>query len=189
MKVIFLDIDGVLNTSETFRKRRVEYEKTKKWNIEIDLHRVARLKYIINMTGAKIVLSSSWRLFGQFKNGEFTLKSNQLSELLDVFSSFGINIYDVTPHFDYGSKRDEEIKAWLKNKDIESFVVIDDESSFLMEFCNNELIKTSFLKDGVMLKNMDDCTGLCEEHVNKAISILNSNEHKYKERVLKYTRD
>ena len=71
MKIIFLDVDGVLNTSETFRRRRIEYEKTKKWNVEIDLDRVARLKYIINMTGAKVVLSSSWRLMGKFKDNKF----------------------------------------------------------------------------------------------------------------------
>ena len=188
MKVIFLDIDGVLNTSETFRRRRINYEKTKKWDLEIDLHRVARLKYIINMTGAKVVLSSSWRLFGDFKNGEFITKSNQLKQLLEIFSSFGISIYDVTPHIDYGSNREEEIKKWLMGKDIESFVIIDDETSFLMEFCNKELVKTSFLKDGVMLENMDDCAGLCDEHVNKAIAILNSNQDEYKERVLKYTK-
>ena len=189
MKVIFLDIDGVLNTSETFKRRRKEYEKSKRWNIEIDLERVARLKYIINMTGAKIVLSSSWRLFGEFKNGEYISKSKQLSDLLNLFNSFGIKIYDITPHLDYGSKRDKEIMKWLKGKDIESFVVIDDETSFLMEFVGNELIKTSFLPDGEMLMNMDDCTGLCEEHVNRSIAILNSNEYKYKERILKYTKD
>ena len=188
MKVIFLDIDGVLNTSETYRKRREEYIKTKRWITEIDLHRVARLKYIINMTGAKVVLSSSWRLMGEFSDGEYISKSNLLKELLDIFNSFGIKIYDITPHLDYGSKRDKEIMKWLKGKDIESFVVIDDETSFLMEFVQNELIKTSFLPDGEMLMNMDDCTGLCEEHVNKAIAVLNSNEYKYKERVLKYTK-
>lgn len=187
MKVIFLDIDGVLNTSETFMKRRIEYEKTKKWITEIDLHRVARLKYIINMTGAKIVLSSAWRLMGEFSDGEYISKSNLLKELLDIFDSFGIKIYDITPYID--SKRGEEIQSWLKNKKVESFVIIDDETTDLMEFCNKELIKTSFLKDGVMLENMDDCTGLCKEHVDKAISILNSNEYKYKERVLKYTKD
>ena len=187
MKVIFLDIDGVLNTSETFMKRRIEYEKTKKWNTEIDLFRVARLKYIINMTGAKVVLSSAWRLTGIFENGEFISKNTNLFKLLNIFESFGIRIYDVTPHLD--SKRGEEIKKWLKGKDIESFVIIDDETSFLMEFCNKELIKTSFLKDGEILMDMDDCTGLCKEHVDKAISILNSNEYKYKERVLKYTKD
>lgn len=189
MKVIFLDIDGVLNTSETFKRRRKEYEKTKRWNIEIDLKRVARLKYIINMTGAKIVLSSSWRLFGEFKNGEYISKSKQLNELLNLFNSFGIKIYDITPHLDYGSKRDKEIMKWLKGKDIETFVVIDDETSFLMEFVGNELVKTSFLPDGEMLMNMDDCAGLCEEHVNRSIAILNSNEYKYKERILKYTKD
>ena len=35
MKIIFLDIDGVLNTSETFRKRRQKYKETKILDIEI----------------------------------------------------------------------------------------------------------------------------------------------------------
>lgn len=184
MKVIFLDIDGVLNTSETFKRRRKEYEKTKVWNIEIDLDRIARLKYIINMTGAKIVLSSAWRLSLIRKNGDFLTYSNEAKQFLDILKSFGLSIYDKTSNIN--QKRCLEIKEWLKGKNIESFIIIDDETSDLMEFCNKELIKTSFLKDGVMLENMDDCAGLCDEHVDKAIAILNSNEYKYKERVLKY---
>ena len=112
MKIIFLDIDGVLNTSETYIQRRKEYEKTKRWNVEIDLERVARLKYIINMTGAKVVLSSSWRLMGEFKDGKFILKSKHLSQLIDIFNSFGIKIYDITPYIN--QERNIEIKEWLK---------------------------------------------------------------------------
>ena len=189
MKVIFLDVDGVLNTSKTFMERRKNYEITHKWTVEIDVERVARLKYIINMTGAKVVLSSSWRLSGIMQDGKFITRNENTRQLLDIFKSFGIEIYDITPNLDYGSKRDEEIMEWLKDKDVESFVVIDDETSFLMEFCDKELIKTSFLPNGVMLENMDDCAGLCDEHVNKAIAILNSNEYEYKKRVLRYTKN
>ena len=96
MKIIFLDIDGVLNTSETFMKRIKNYEKTHKWTAEIDLDRVSRLKYIINMTGAKVVLSSSWRLMGKFEDGKFVLRSNYLNQLIDIFNSFGIDTYSLS---------------------------------------------------------------------------------------------
>lgn len=63
MKIIFLDIDGVLNTIETFINRKKEYKETGILNVEIDEFRVQYLKQIIKETDAKIVLSSSWRHF------------------------------------------------------------------------------------------------------------------------------
>lgn len=47
MKIIFLDIDGVLNYENS--KSKVEEEKVK------------LLKEIVDKTGAEIVLSSDWR--------------------------------------------------------------------------------------------------------------------------------
>lgn len=61
MKVIFLDIDGVLNTQQTFMKIYEEWKKTGERRTEIDLERVGFLKEIVAATDAKIVLSSSWR--------------------------------------------------------------------------------------------------------------------------------
>ena len=59
MKVIFLDIDGVLNSDEYV-------DKVKKSDIQgierdIDIEKVKLLKRAIDETGAKVVLSSSWR--------------------------------------------------------------------------------------------------------------------------------
>ena len=51
MKVIFLDIDGVLNTAET--------ELQSNTIVHIDEFRVKYLKMIVERTGAKIVLTSS----------------------------------------------------------------------------------------------------------------------------------
>ena len=63
MKVIFLDIDGVLNTSEIFIEQSKNYKQKGIYNVEIDEFRVEYLKQIIEKTNAKIVLSSSWRYF------------------------------------------------------------------------------------------------------------------------------
>lgn len=55
MKIIFLDIDGVLNSRAYDRKRN--------WNeqTDIDETRLPLIKEIVDATGAKIVLSSTWR--------------------------------------------------------------------------------------------------------------------------------
>ncbi len=182
MKVIFLDIDGVLNTSETFKKRHKEYLKTGIWNIEIDDHRVEKLERIVEKTDAKIVLSSSWRYFGEMKDGKFVPKNEKAEKLIKKLEQYGLHIYDITPVDQYGY-RANEINEWLKDKDVESFVILDDESSFLIEFIGKELIKTSLIEDGEILKNMDDCTGLCEEHVDLAISKLNKEKKKVKRKI------
>ena len=62
MKVIFLDVDGVLNT---------KYSKSRCGRfIGIDKDKVAQLKRIVDETDAEIVLSSTWRL-GYNKDGHF----------------------------------------------------------------------------------------------------------------------
>lgn len=63
MKVIFLDIDGVLNTARTFRRQHKIWKETGERGLEIDEFRVFYLQKIVEQTGAIIVLSSSWRNF------------------------------------------------------------------------------------------------------------------------------
>ena len=53
MKVIFLDIDGVLNCDKTPNPRKFPYIVDKKL--------LVRLKKLLDRTGAKVVLSSTWR--------------------------------------------------------------------------------------------------------------------------------
>ena len=55
MKILFLDIDGVLNSRAYDRKRN--------WSelTNIDETRLPLVKKIIDKTGAKIVLISTWR--------------------------------------------------------------------------------------------------------------------------------
>lgn len=176
MKVIFLDIDGVLNTSLTIEQIHHEWKETGVRRIEIDLERVEYLKRIVEKTDAKIVLSSSWRHFCTVKDKEVVARYEKMQQLLDIFKIYGLSIYDITPK-DPNGIRENEIRTWMEGKEIDSFIVIDDESCDLQSFIPNELIKTSFTKDGEMVENMDDCIGLCEYHIEKAISILNKNDN------------
>ena len=106
MKVIFLDIYGVLNG--------IEFQKSfDKEPPIIDETRLAILKEIIDRSGANVVLSSSWKKFWE-PNCTFDI----------VFKKSGIDIYDITPAL--GRKRDE-ISAWLSaHPNIESYLILDD---------------------------------------------------------------
>ena len=90
MKVIFLDIDGVLNTSKTRNPRKLPYI--------VERRLVGRLKRLLRKTRAKVVLSSTWRY-----------------DPAGLFSAryHGIPFIDCTP--DLANKpRRNEILVWLK---------------------------------------------------------------------------
>lgn len=172
MKVIFLDIDGVLNTSETFIRRKEKYFKTGTYDLEIDLFRVGYLKQIIDETDAKIVLTSSWRSDFNKQKNKIIPRTEKAVELCYLFNQYGIEIYDITTK-NNELTRGTQINMWLNENEVDSFVILDDESSHLQEFIGKELIKTSKVKDGEILMNMDDCLGLSSDDVEKAITILN----------------
>ena len=118
MKILFLDIDGVLNSRE--------YDRHRNWNeqTDIDETRLPLVKEIIDKTGAKIVLISTWR-------NHWDRNQNLCDEdgmyINRLFSKYGLAIYDKTPDLGLLSKRKEEVKAWLaeRKSDIESFAILD----------------------------------------------------------------
>ena len=85
MKVVFLDIDGVLNNHA--------------WNecsesCTIDFECVHRFNQLLELTGAKVILSSAWRYI--VLNNEMTLKG--FGYMLRAFGvSKSIEIVDVCP--------------------------------------------------------------------------------------------
>lgn len=175
MKIIFLDIDGVLNDEQTFIDIHNYWEETGYRKLEIDINMVKRLKKIIDATDAKVVLSSSWRFgWDLIADGNCIPRVKQDKELNDILLYHGIKVYSKTGRSKDG-QRGKEISEWLDNHSgIESFVIIDDETSDLMDYYNRGLVvKTSFRPAGEMIKSMSDCSGLQDTHVVKAIEILN----------------
>src|SRR5262245_15810602 len=108
MKIIFLDIDGVLNCARTHNPRRLPYV--------IDPRLKKHLDGLLERTGAKIVLTSTWR---HDPAAMFTLRRS------------GIRCFDVVPDLPSRPRRDE-VLAWLKKADrVTRHVVIDDEDDEL----------------------------------------------------------
>lgn len=182
INVIFLDIDGVLNGYNFWNLlgwniiSKFNSDRLKDWYRDITepfgVHerKVKRLAKIIHNTmNTKVVISSCWR---------FGLQSNNLSyaqgKLLDLFDKYDIKIYGYTPRSESG-KRDEEIKAWLsKHKEVNKFIILDDENFDLQCFMEKELIQTSSVPRGRMIKGRwYENTGLKNKHVRQAIKILN----------------
>jgi hypothetical protein len=176
MKVIFLDIDGVLNTSETFIERKKYWEETGVWTLEIDEFRIEYLKQIIDETDAKVVLSSTWKKDFENIDGKVVPIHEKGVALLNILNKYNIELYDILKK-GYDLSREDLITIWLnEHPNIESFIILDDETTHLKRFVGKQLIKTSILEDGVMLKNMDDCIGLCEDHIPIAIKKLNDSK-------------
>ena len=111
MKIIFLDIDGVIC---------VDYIGHDEFGMYFQPHFVDNLKRLIEKTGAKIVMSSTWRYDGLEYVRKLWKDRNLPGEIIDITPN--INIF----------KRGAEIKSWLEtHKDLWSnYVILDDDLDF-----------------------------------------------------------
>lgn len=154
IKVIFLDIDGVLNFNGCRDKIGGLYF--------VNDNRIKLLKEIIDATEAKIVLSSTWRI--GWYDRDYGLHSphvEDFNKLEEKLNESGITFISRTPMSPDGY-RGKEIKSWLDNWNgdpVESFVIIDDDND--MKPFMDRLVQTSFNK------------GLQQKNVDKAIRLLN----------------
>lgn len=92
-KILFLDVDGVLNTT---RSRTL---------LALSKGPLRQLSRIVQATGCKIVLSSTWRL------ADFTRK-----RLANKLRFRGLFIFSRTPLLSTSSSRGDEIAAWLHDE-------------------------------------------------------------------------
>lgn len=147
MNIIFLDVDGVINSMRSLKEA---YEKDHKphsgVNYPFDKKCLKYLRFLVKETNSRIVITSSWRLL-----------EDHLIKLLDTLEKYGLDKYvmESTPRL---GSREEEIKEYLNICRFDaSFVILDNEP---MEELGAYAVKT------------DQETGLTEEDVKKAIKIL-----------------
>jgi hypothetical protein len=172
-KIIFLDIDGVLNympdrqSLETL-KNNLGHEKFLHEIYGFSKRLVKYLKMIIDDTNCKIVFSTSWRYFKDHHiEGSDWRKT--LAELLNVDQTIFIgNTPDISSGWDNGSfsrRRGSEIKMWLECNTEPGkikFCIIDDEIGDIIPIIPKKYVVHTDMKVGLTL---DD--------VKKAIQILN----------------
>ena len=164
MKIIFLDIDGVLNADEDFGGRS-KPNPLVHGICGISKTRIKRLKRIVDATNAKIVLVSSWKYdYRDYMRGNDNVWGKYLRNKL---RKVGVEIFDDTYRLDNacGQDRGYEIVTWISEskEPVESWIVLDDEvfRDYKMQGIIPHLIKTS------------EKTGLTEELTNEAIKLLN----------------
>lgn len=150
MKAIFLDIDGVLNSDEhtAFIKSFITYGDNM---IEpFDDECLYNLKYIVDETDAKIIITSIWRLFPDY-----------LYILMNKLEEYGLdkNVISLTTSNKYKDKL-QEIAVKLKKLGITEYVVLD----------NDDTLK---LERHIITNNV---TGLTEIDAKQAVKILSFNE-------------
>ena len=119
MKAIFLDIDGVLNSNEhtAFIKSFITYGDNM---IEpFDDECLYNLKYIVDETDAKIIITSIWRLFPDY-----------LYILMNKLEEYGLdkNVISLTTSNKYKDKL-QEIAVKLKKLGITEYVVLDNDKT------------------------------------------------------------
>jgi hypothetical protein len=160
MKIIFLDIDGVLN---------VIPQGHDAFGGIFHSDFVDNLKRIIDETDAKIIISSSWRHSGLQKMLDMWEFRNLPGELIGLTP-------DLYRFLDFEGERTmvrgDEIQAVLdREPEITNYVILDDDTDMLPSQLGNFVCCANNI-------NHPDCIdigyGLTNECTNKAIRILNA---------------
>lgn len=148
MKVIFLDIDGVLN--------RYAFLGAPSTINMIEPELAARLNKLLMFTDAKLVISSTWRCL--VLNGHYSLHG-----FAHMLKTHGVTVASVvaTTGGNDGLNRGRQIRAWLREhlSEVEKYVILDDDDEG-MDYHGEKYIRISAME------------GLQDEHVERALRLL-----------------
>lgn len=168
MKIIFLDIDGVLNSADYGNSEFYLISTAGLSDAEImlthhhhhlDPKAIQILNDLVKRSGAEVVLSSTWR--GRYTPEEMTVMLKDRGAEFEIKAStpklFG-KISERIP-------RGKEIAAYLRGLEetVESFVILDDHDDMLQ------------LKKFLVHTTMKH--GLTQDDVEKALKILNGDNN------------
>lgn len=150
LSIVFLDFDGVINSLDTFTNHRDSTGIAVSGDDRIDRGLVGRVNQLLELTGAKVVVSSTWRI------GRIVA---ELQALLERHGFTG-EVIGTTPILGGNRVRGDEIQAWLsrEGENVRSFVILDDDSD--MVHLHDRLVQTTFK------------TGLQDHHVSMAVTVL-----------------
>lgn len=182
MRIVFLDIDGVLNSQDAYKAGECKYVEWINDRGEKDHHQSfcswskEYLNKLIEETEAKIVISSTWRMRGLDYMRKIWEIEEMKGEIIGVTPSFRGDISG------YNIPRGCEIEKWLEDRrfshinwdpdlqekymiesGIENYIIIDDDSDMLYGQRNH------FIH---VLPSPKNTRGFTEEHYLTAKKIL-----------------
>jgi len=149
MKIIFLDIDGVLNCENAYKNGECQYQG---WTWEdgrkdhyqrFCVRSKDLLNKLIDETGAKIIISSTWRMSGiEFmrKVWEFEEMHGEIIGITPSLRTNGINIprgmeikyyLENDLKFQHINWSEEEQQKCIDTSGVENYIIIDDDSDML----------------------------------------------------------
>lgn len=139
MKILFLDIDGVMNRFNPDRHHDV---------VEDDL--IENLKYVIEKTNCQIVISSTWKA------------SYNLMDILEeeLFPKLPKGcIYGCTPTLLPQKNREHEIDWWFKHHygEVEEYVIVDDYDFELKSYIEKDKCVITDALYGFTRENAEEC--------------------------------
>ncbi len=153
MNIIFLDVDGVLNSLEHLDKVYLETgESHSGYEYPFDPNCLKNLQNLVHLTNSKLVISSTWRI---------NLKG--ILTLIRKLKEYNLDreIIGYTPILKSKVNRGEEISSFLSTLDYEpNFIILDDNSD--MGELLPHLVKTNIR------------VGLTKKNVEEAVQKLNS---------------
>jgi len=161
MKVVFLDIDGVLqpfskkvrvnyinndiisllNNKYHINYNRYDIKDVSRVYYDWDKSAIERLRKILSVTDSKIIISSNWR------------NENKPNKIHDLLKIHNLEIYYycdnkiLNSSFDIFENRANEIKDSLNRYDISNYVVIDDWYPLKEYFKNNIVCTNNIIED------------------------------------------
>lgn len=134
MKIVFLDIDGVLNHAAT--RHAVSPTETEPLPIPIAPECMTRLNRLVAETGAKVVISSSWRKFARWQDlGPALVRHGLVADVIGetpdlVNDPVWLDAWrtrDGAPFTYERLERGWEIAEWLAaHPEVTAFVILDD---------------------------------------------------------------
>lgn len=155
-KVLFLDIDGVVNSSLDF----AHPPKGQKAPYIIVPDKVKLITEVVDKTGSRIVLSSTWR------NIPSAVDFIEVA-FPDISSRYHPDWKTIrgqvdSPAHEWRASRGHEIKEWLsRHPEVTRYAIVDDDAEDIRPIYPLNLVQTTWFK------------GIQPEHAKRLIGLLN----------------
>lgn len=135
--IVFLDIDGVLNSSEDYNLLNTGQVSSLKFFKRVDFickYKLKRLQKFLDEIDARVVMVSSW-FWGDPKIEKHVLENLDMIDFLGLTS----RTFLVSKHTSGGLGRGREVQRIVETLDLKNWIVIDDAGDKMYPFDTHQI--------------------------------------------------